>query len=182
MAIRRFALFLCALAFLFVLTEVSRAQDQTVSPTAATQQQPASKQKEEATLKRERKAVALLEEVVSTAQSLKLPENRIRVHIAAGEMLWVRDEARARALFSQAGAAMAQVNEQTERADNDEAETMARLRRELVLTAAQHDAELGFQLLNSTRPLARSEKDANETRVRADDVSLAESLLSIIAA
>jgi hypothetical protein len=182
MAIRRFALFLCTFGFLLIQTDVSLAQDKTASPTEATQPQPASKQKEEAIVRRERKAVALLEEVVSTAQSLKLPENRIRVQIAAGEMLWARDEARARALFSQAGAAMAQANEQTERADNDEAETMAQLRRELVLTAAQHDAELGFQLLNSTRTLARSEKNASETRVRADDVSLAESLLSIIAA
>lgn len=182
MAIRRLAFFLGTFGFLLIQTDVSLAQDQTASRTEATQPQPASKQKEEATVKRERKAVALLEEVVSTAQSLKLPENRIRVQIAAGEMLWARDETRARALFSQAGAAMAQVNEQTERADNDDAETMARLRRELVLTAAQHDAELGFQLLNSTRPLARSEKNANETRIKADDVSLAESLLSIIAA
>ena len=65
-------------------------------------------------------------------------------------MLWARDQARARALFSEAAAAIAQSTGKTERGDRDEAETMARLRRELVLTAARHVYErAGFRLTSS---------------------------------
>ena len=35
-----------------------------------------------------RKAIALLEQVVTESQTMKLPENRIRVQISAGDMLW----------------------------------------------------------------------------------------------
>jgi len=51
----------------------------------------------------------LLEQVIAEAQSLKLPENRIRVQIAAGDMLWEHNAPRAAGLFVDAGAGLAQM-------------------------------------------------------------------------
>jgi hypothetical protein len=182
MQTRRVSFLLVVLGFVFVPAGVSFAQDETAPQPAIRRQQPVSSQQEEKKLKLESRAVALLEQVVTEAQAMKLSENRVRVQIAAGDMLWARDQARARGLFSDAGAAIAQMTWQTGRGDRDEAETTALLRRELVLTAARHDADVAFQLLNSTRPLARTNNAANDTRFdTGSDTSLDQSLLSIIA-
>src|SRR5512144_3106510 len=53
---------------------------------------------EAARAEREKKALALLDQVVETARKLRLPENRVGVQIRAVNLLWPRDEARARAL------------------------------------------------------------------------------------
>lgn len=114
----RVSFFLVVLGFLFVHAEVSFAQDETTTKPATTQPQSVSNQKEEGKLKLESKALALLEEVISETQTLKLPENRVRVQIASGDMLWARDEARARELFGGAGAAIAQMTGQADRGEN----------------------------------------------------------------
>jgi hypothetical protein len=182
MLMRRISFFLVILGFAFVTPLTSYGQGQTPPEPAIAQQQPLSKEQEQEKLKLESKAVTLLEQVVSETPALKLPENRIRVQIAAGDMLWARDQARARGLFSDAGAAIAQMTWQADRGDSDGAETTAQLRRELVLTAALHDADLAFQLLSSTRPQARTNSAANDTRIdSSSDTSLDQSLLSMIA-
>lgn len=173
MPTRRFLFFLLIFGLLFIDAPVSLAQDKAAP-------QP-SNQEQEDRLKRERKAVALLDEVVSESQALKLPENRIRVQVVAGDLLWERNQSRARALFGEAAIAIAQANDQTDREDRDESETVARLRRELVLTVAQHDADLAFQLLNSSRPLSRTGDTGNDLRLGRDETNLTQSLLSIIA-
>ena len=181
MLMRRISFFLVISGFAFVTPLTSYGQGETPPEPAIAEQQPLSKEQKEEKLKLESKAVTLLEQVVSEAQALKLPENRVRVQIAAGDMLWVSNRARARGLFSDAGAAIAQMTRQTDREDRDEAETTARLRRELVLTAARHDADLAFQLLSLTRPLARTNA-ANDARSdTGSDTSLDQTLLSIIA-
>jgi hypothetical protein len=50
----------------------------------------------------ERKTVALLDEIASEAWGLKLPENRAFVQATVAELLWTRDEKRARSLFWEA--------------------------------------------------------------------------------
>lgn len=182
MLMRRISFFLVILGFAFVTPLTSYGQGETPPESAIAEQQPLSKEQEEKKLTLESKAVTLLEQVVSEAQALKLPENRVRIQIAAGDMLWTRNQVRARGLFSDAGAAIAQMTWQTDRGDRDEAEITARLRRELVLTAARHDADLAFQLLSSTRPRAQTNNAANDTRFdTGSDTSLDQSLLSIIA-
>ena len=71
---------------------VIKAQDPAtqLTPTGAQTDEQQQKEKETA----ERKATALLEQIVGEVQLLKLPENRIRVQIAAADMLWKRNEAR----------------------------------------------------------------------------------------
>lgn len=50
----------------------------------------------------QRKTLGLLEEVVSGAWSLKVPENRSFVLVTAADLLWTHDEKRARSLFWEA--------------------------------------------------------------------------------
>src|SRR2546430_3613697 len=124
------------------------AQDAT-SQTATAQSSPDPQQQQEEKAKLEKKAAVLLEQVVSEAGALKLPENRIRVQIAAGDMLWDRSPVRARGLLSDAGAMLSQMILEGDRTDRDEMQTLNQLRQDLVLTAGRHDAELGYQLLRS---------------------------------
>lgn len=129
------------------------AQD---SPT----QQPATdeeKQKEKAA--NEKKAFALLEQVVAEAASLKLPENRIRMQIAAADLLWDRNEVRARSLFSQAADGVSELIRTADNKDTDQRRnfnqmrTPAQLRQDLVLAIARHNAPLAYQVLASTRSI-----------------------------
>lgn len=153
------------------------------APAASAQQSPDPQQQEEKA-KLERKAAVLLEQVVTEAQSLKLPENRIRVQVAAADMLWERNQARARGLFSDAGAILGQMTLDVDRADRDEMQTLSQLRQNLVLTAARHDAELGYQIFRSTQPPA-STAGANDRARRGNfdpQGNLEQNLLATIAA
>src|SRR5204863_2518230 len=138
--------------FLIVLASVASAvaKDAT-SPTATAQASPDPQQQQEEKAKMEKKAMALLEQVVTDSQGLKLPENKLRVQIAAADMLWDKNPARARGLLTDGGAMLGQMMLDVNR-DRDEMQTINQLRQELVLTAGRHDADLGYQLLRSTQP------------------------------
>ena len=60
----------------------------------------------------EEQAYLLLEDVVASTQTLKLPQNRGRLQIIAGDLLWKRDQARARSLFSEAAANLVELEKQ----------------------------------------------------------------------
>jgi hypothetical protein len=127
------------------------AQETATTPTAEEQQ----KEKAE----REKRAFVLLEQLVDEAQLLRLPENRVRMQIGAGEMLWKSNEGRARSLFAQAGEGVAEIfrNAATdsglnERRNFNQIRTPIQLRQELVMTVARYDAPLAYQLLAATRP------------------------------
>jgi hypothetical protein len=182
MFLKRFATVLFPLALVLASAAFAQAQDATAQ-TATAQQTPDAQQQTEEKLKLESKAAALLEQVVNEAQGLKLPENRIRVQVAAGDMLWDRSAARARGLLSDAGAILAQMMVDVDRTDRGEMQTLNQLRQELVLTAGRHDAELGYQLLRSTQIPASSTSTANARRALPDQQNnLEQSLLATIAA
>ncbi len=158
------------------------AQDAT-SQTATAQSLPDPQQQQEEKAKLEKKAAVLLEQVVSEAGALKLPENRIRVQIAAGDMLWDRSPVRARGLLSDAGAMLSQMILEGDRTDRDEMQTLNQLRQDLVLTAGRHDAELGYQLLRSTQLPANTTNAAGGRRAGFDPQgNLEQNLLATIAA
>src|SRR5262249_44977864 len=158
-----------------ILAVFGLAHGQSSSPTSQSQSS-ISKEPRETDPKLVRKALGLLEEVAADAGALKLVDNQVRVQTVVGDVLWERDAARARGLFSAAGVAVAQLMATTG-GDRRDAELASRLRRELVLTVARHDAELAFQILRSTRPAAGDKRFDD-----ADDVSLEQSLVSIVAA
>jgi hypothetical protein len=137
--------------FLLAFAAAGLAQDAT-SQTATAQQSPDPQQQQEEKAKLEKKAMALLEQVITDSQGLKLPENKIRVQIVAADMLWDKNPTRARGLLTDAGAMLGQVMLQADRTDRDDMAAVNQLRQELVLTAGRHDAELGYQLLHSTQP------------------------------
>jgi hypothetical protein len=58
----------------------------------------------------------------------------------------------------------------------------AELRQEVVLTAAQHDATLAYQLLATTRPATPTPDTTNDFRRRGFDTNLEENLLARVAA
>jgi len=148
--------------FIILLASVAIAVAQTAtSQTATAQQSPDPQQQQEEKAKLEKKAVALLEQVVTDSQGLKLPENRIRVQIAAGDLLWDKNPGRARGLLTDAGALLGQVMLEVDRNDRDDMMTVNQLRQDLVLTAGRHDAELGYQLLHSTQQQPQTQTTAS---------------------
>jgi len=136
-----------------IVTIAAMAQDPTKPDAAKAQEDKA---------KLEAKAATLLDQVVGEAQALKLPENRIRVQIIAGDLMWDRSAARARGFFNDAGGALSQL--MVDASDRDDYQTVMRLRQELVLAAGRHDAELGYQLLRQTQPPANVTANANRRR------------------
>jgi hypothetical protein len=149
----------------------------------ATQLTPTDAQTDEQKLKEkeaaEKKATALLEQIVGEVQVLKLPENRIRVQIAAGDLLWKRNETRARSMFTLAGDGVAEMMHSTE---GNMQRWAAQLRQEVVLTAAQHDAALAYQLLVTTRSVTPVTETPNNFRRPAPDSNLEDNLLARVAA
>lgn len=155
------------------------AQESANTPTAEEQQ------KDDA--EKEKRAFALLDQVVDEAQLLRLPENRIRVQIGAAELLWQSNEGRARSLFSQAADAVAEMLRNTnvempigERRSFLQTRTPNQLRQELVLTVARFDAPLAYQLLAATRqPAPVADLSANGA---PSEDSLEQRLLAQVAA
>jgi hypothetical protein len=130
-------------------------QAQETSATTAAQE---AQQRKQENAKR---AFDLLDQIISEAQLLRLPENRIRVQFNAGDLLWQQNEERARSLFSLAADGLAEMIRsenatQDQRRGQNQGRATAQLRQELVLTVARRDAQLAYQLLSATRQLNSS--------------------------
>lgn len=146
---------------LFVLLMILGA---TLAPVFSQDQatQPTSEEVEKAKAEREKNAYRLLDQVIDEAQSLRLPENRVRVQIVAGDLLWDNNPGRARGLFTMAAEGVAELNRMPPPTNNDRRggpqnnnnnnRRAFQLRQELVMAAARHDAQLAYQLLASTKP------------------------------
>ncbi len=86
----------------FLSLPIGHAAAQT-PPAAEPQASPQSeKEKAEARAELEKKALVMLEQTIGDAMSLRVPENRVRVLAGAADLLWPRDEKRARSLFRDA--------------------------------------------------------------------------------
>lgn len=142
---RNVAVIFLALTITLGCVSVSRAHQDPVNQQSGDQQD-----KDKPTP--EKKAIALLDLVLGEAGSLKLPENRVYVQISAGDLLWDRDEQRARALFSEAAGTIADLMRRTDVSDRRSYQAnraALELRQELVLTVARHDGTLASQLLQT---------------------------------
>ncbi len=171
-----------AVLTMFVLATVcAQAQEATPQPSPV-------EQAEAAKQAAEKQAYALLEDVVAEAQTLRLPENRVRMQITTADLLWKRDEGRARALLLTAAASLAELTRQqpdtNERQGfNQATRSAAMLRQELVLAAARHDATLAYQLFQTTRPVQQPTTDTRaNNRQRDEDAALEQRLLALVAA
>lgn len=151
-------------------------------------QQPAAEDQEKQKAEREKNGYRLLDQVIDEAQSLRLPENRVRVQIAAADLLWDSNQGRARSLFATAVEGVAELNRNQQNNNNRRGggppNRTFQLRQELVLAAARHDAQLAYQLLAATKPPAAIELDQNarnRMQLTPDD-NLEQTLLGRVAA
>ncbi|MEK6409708.1 MAG: hypothetical protein AABN34_22520 [Acidobacteriota bacterium] len=177
------AALLIALIILLPSVPASFARDASSQQTA--------EQTDKEKLTPEKKAVLLLEQIVGEAGVLKLPENRIYIQISAGDLLWDRDEARARALFGEAGVGIAEMMRRNDPANDPANDRNARrsananrialeLRQELVMTVARHNGEFAYQLLQ-TMPVPPATTGPGGRR-QDPQTGLEQSLVAAIAA
>ncbi len=110
----------------------------------------------------ENKALSLLEATVDESQSFNLPENRIYVLFSAADLLWARDEKRARQLFARAANEFTNefvaVSGKSADGAADESEVIQNfsvlqaIRNKFLDLVASHDAELAIEFVRQTRP------------------------------
>lgn len=134
--------------FLVLLLVIPIVRAQSVSREASPAEQ--KKAREE----REKKTLALVDEIIKETQSLKLPENRIRIGVGLAGSLWPRDEKRARLLFKEAAASLSEITAAVESGDPEyfnQAQLPQQLRQEMVQMAANHDPRLAIDFLRATR-------------------------------
>lgn len=102
----------------------------------------------------EKKALHLLESLTDQVMNLHAPSNRMRAQVAVADLLWARDEKRARTLFS---AALAQLTSQISELDYSDQGVYAEItrisqsRQELLMRIAAHDPDLAITALRQTR-------------------------------
>ncbi|HEY0004918.1 MAG TPA: hypothetical protein VGB17_08910 [Pyrinomonadaceae bacterium] len=136
-----------------------------VYASAAAQVSPASQEsavtketkeeQEKARKELERQSFKLLEQTLDESQLLKLPENRALVQLTAGDLLWARDEKRARALFREGMTAIAEVlnsNKGDARRRDNSYWIIWQLRGQSLQMIARRDPQLALDLLYASRP------------------------------
>lgn len=147
-------------AFLVLLLMLSLVQAQSVPSVGGS----GAAEQKKASEERHKKALALIDEIVKDTESLKLPENRIRIDLVLIELLWSRDEKRARAFFKQATASLSELTAAAESGDREYLNTpqlAAQLRQEMLQIAAKHDPRLALDFLRATRPAATPQRFAS---------------------
>jgi hypothetical protein len=139
------------LLLVVVLFASHAAQAQTTPEPSASQTPSPSPTIDPAT---EKKAFELLESASEQVVNLRAPSNRIRASCAIADLIWSRDEKRARALFNAAVSQLATRISEADLGDVEGYQEMSRLeqsRQELVTRIATHDAELALAALRQTR-------------------------------
>lgn len=131
-----------------LLIPIARAQSRPEAEAAAQAEQ------RKLRVERDKKAFTVVEEILKETQSLKLPENRIRIQIALADLLWQRDEAQARSLFKDAATSLSEVGSVSSESPEFYKLTQlaSQLRQEILQVVAKHDARLAIDFLRSTRP------------------------------
>ncbi|HEU4434485.1 MAG TPA: hypothetical protein VFR51_13965 [Pyrinomonadaceae bacterium] len=141
--------------FLFTFMIVSISVTSSTGQEDLGTQSPPDSNKSESQPALEDQAYLLLDQVIAGIGSLRLPENRSRLEMMAADLLWKRDSERARSLFLQAAAEVVELAQQSAGKGNEpfsRYQSSAELRQKLILTAAQHDAALAYELLRKTQP------------------------------
>lgn len=155
-----------------LLVTTSFAQD-----TPATRE--TKEEQEKAQQELERKTIKLLDSTLAEAQQLKLVENRVLFLSVAADLLWSRQEKRARVLFQDAvnslAAALPAGDTHTGRGDSFW--SLVRLRSQTLQLIARRDPQLALDLLHSSRSdfLEGSDQDR---QMRDQDLMLEQEIAS----
>jgi hypothetical protein len=142
-------------------------------------QQPTEDDKAKEKTALEKNAYRLLDQVIDEAQTLRLPENRVHIQITAADLIWDRNQSRARSLFALASDAIVEMMRSTPTPANPRGFPNQRwfgLRQELVLTAARHDAQLAYQLLAATKSQSQPSLPPWDSRTPQTMLNLEENL------
>ncbi|HEY0098967.1 MAG TPA: hypothetical protein VGB76_08430 [Pyrinomonadaceae bacterium] len=119
------------------------------APPVAKAEEPTAEQ-----LELERKALVLLNEIIGETPSLKLVENRIRLQAVEAELLWPRNQERAREIFNAAAVDLAAMTASIEPDDQQYyslVNSASQMRQRMLNTIAQYDPKLALEFLRSTR-------------------------------
>lgn len=162
--------------FTLSLFIVSTVVAQTPSSQDSTKSDKSKADEEKARETLEKKAMALLDEVLKEAPALRLAENRIRVQATAADLLWKYNEKRARALFKQAADSFAELLADEDGAASPQSgfvidgfgvsplgrypgllQARAQLRQEILQLLTNHDPKLARDFLRGTSFAANRE-------------------------
>src|SRR5215470_2918707 len=160
---------------IIVLSLVSSTSAQTMRQRLGTQPPPEQQQTEEekkAAKELEDKTLALIEEMVTEVASLRLAENRVHILIGASDVLWARDEERARALVREAmNQAVASMREAKEKAAQEDGQYFdsryprrynpTYLRQMVLNLLTRRDPKLALEFLQMTRSLQAGDNARN---------------------
>jgi hypothetical protein len=150
---------------------------------------------DDAVKEKQERELKLLEQILTDAKNLRLPENRAYVFARAGNTLWLADEKRARKLFQDAISELlaAQMEVQSEKFNNRQyfqaliyGQTP---RLEIINLIGSRDAELAIDYLEKTRPPVIAEavqnpKNDNSSSIQQyarGEVALEQRLLGLAA-
>jgi hypothetical protein len=177
-------LFAIALSILLYISTLSLAQTTAADGSAKNPDGTAKAEEQEAAKKaREKKALSLLEEVIGEAGSLKSIENRMRIQAIAADLLWSRNEKRARALMSEA------ISNFTEFASGvgvqcpecyQQIQGAIQIRSQLLQIIARHDPALALEFLRSSR-LQTASQPSVERYVNQMETEQEQSLATAVA-
>jgi len=148
---------IAAAAVLIITSQLSAFAQR---PVARNPQPPQQTEEEQKAAKEfERKALALLDELIVESASLTLPENRIYVQSRAAEMLWKFDEPRARAMVREVMDQIVALWQENATSDSEQFYGQRRvvqrdnsyLRQRLIGFLAGRDSKLALEFLRTTR-------------------------------
>jgi hypothetical protein len=126
------------------------------APAAAFQEPAGKDDKGKAREARQKMGLAMVDEIIKDAQSLRLPENRFRVLVQTANAVWNIDERRARILFKGAQESLKELQAAVDNSDPQYAYMpglVMQLRTEMIYTLAQRDPELALDALQATRQM-----------------------------
>jgi hypothetical protein len=129
-------------------TAVAQEPAATATPAVKTDEQIA----EQAEL--ERKALALLNDVIGETPSLKLVENRLTLQAVAAEILWPRDQERTREIFNAAASDLSAAASGIETDDpqyQNHVNVILQMRQRMLGIIAARDPKLALEFLRATR-------------------------------
>lgn len=143
---------LCVLAFALL----TPAFAQTAPPTKSKEDQEKLQKALEA------KALKLLDSTLADAQMLKLVENQALFQSVAADLLWKREEKRARSLFQEATNTLTQaINASEDRGRNNDYWMLVHTRFQILQTISLHDPSFALELLRASRPAVAEDSDFN---------------------
>ncbi|HJQ23779.1 MAG TPA: tetratricopeptide repeat protein [Blastocatellia bacterium] len=124
----------------------------TAAPVAAYQSTTKKEDEAKAREERRKQALGMTDEIIKNAQALRLPENRLRLLLAAASAVWSADEKRAHLLIKSAQESLNELQAAIDSHDPQYASLdslVAQLRQEMLNTVAQQDPELALEMLHA---------------------------------